>query len=277
MENEKSKDWRVRAPMVTSKGLSESEDGCGSGPSGKGWQRPRTGEKGWFPGREGRHPLNAHFLHSSSEKGVFWERGLSETSKRHLKRQQPWSDAESHAPSAPIVEFLTCHFKAVGFGIVVVWRLLWVPLVYAWNRYNAANWRSHRECVHFFGPKWVIFGVLALQTKERLSRGLDVKWHIPSTSLDASRKWFSTGIYSINRAFKWLWLEAQGTPSNGQNVHGFQIITPICHIVPVSRAYGHCCLSMMARWRSRHFTAVTALLPQEAELEHSRVVVLWLL
>ena len=38
------------------------------------------------------------------------------------------------------------------------------------------------------------------KNKERLSRGLDVKWHIPSTCLDASRKWFSTGIYSINSA-----------------------------------------------------------------------------
>ena len=33
----------------------------------------------------------------------------------------------------------------------------------------------------------------------------------------------------------------------------------------------------MARWRSRHFTAVTALGPQEVELEHSKVVVSWLL
>ena len=30
--------------------------------------------------------------------------------------------------------------------------------------------------------------------RERLSRGLDVKWHIPSTCLDTSRKWCSTGI-----------------------------------------------------------------------------------
>ena len=28
-------------------------------------------------------------------------------------------------------------------------------------------------------------------------------------------------------------------PQNGQNVHGFQVRTPICHIVPVSRAYGY--------------------------------------
>ena len=34
---------------------------------------------------------------------------------------------------------------------------------------------------------------------------------------------------------------------------------------------------MMAGWRSRHFTAVTALGPQEVELEHSKVVVTWLL
>ena len=31
-------------------------------------------------------------------------------------------------------------------------------------------------------------------------------------------------------------------------------------------------LSSVAGWRSRHFTAVTALGPQEVELEHSKVV-----
>ena len=50
------------------------------------------------------------------------------------------------------------------------------------------------------------------KNKERLSRGLDVKWHIPSTCLDAPRKWFSTGIYSINKASNWLCLETQQTP-----------------------------------------------------------------
>ena len=38
------------------------------------------------------------------------------------------------------------------------------------------------------------------KNKERLSRGLDVKWHIPSTCLDAFKKWVSIGIYSISRA-----------------------------------------------------------------------------
>ena len=33
---------------------------------------------------------------------------------------------------------------------------------------------------------------------------------------------------------------------------------------------------MMARLRSRHFTAVTTLGPREAALEHSKVVVSWL-
>ena len=28
-------------------------------------------------------------------------------------------------------------------------------------------------------------------------------------------------------------------PQNGQNVYGFQVTTPICHIVPSSRAYGY--------------------------------------
>ena len=49
------------------------------------------------------------------------------------------------------------------------------------------------------------------KNKERLSRGLDMKWHIPFTCLDASRKWFSTGIYSTKRASEWLWLETQRT------------------------------------------------------------------
>ena len=92
-----------------------------------------------------------------------------------------------------------------------------------------ANWRSRRETVHFFGPRWVIFSVLALQNNERLS-GLGVNWHIPSTCLGASGKWFSTGIYSINRA--------SGAMAKLQNVRSFQVRTPICHIVPVSRAYG---------------------------------------
>ena len=58
-------------------------------------------------------------------------------------------------------------------------------------------------------------------------RGSDVKWHIPSTCLDASKKVVSIGIYGINRAFEWLWLETEETPYNGQNVHGFQVRTPI--------------------------------------------------
>ena len=48
-----------------------------------------------------------------------------------------------------------------------------------------------------------------------------------------------TGIYSKNRASEWPWLEIRETHQNCQNVHGFQVRTPICHIVPVSRAYGY--------------------------------------
>ena len=40
---------------------------------------------------------------------------VSETSKRHLKRQQPQSDAKSDAKFAAIVQFLTCHFTVVAF------------------------------------------------------------------------------------------------------------------------------------------------------------------
>ena len=41
---------------------------------------------------------------------------LSETSKRHLKRQQPQSDAKSDANFAAIVQFLTCHFTVAFRG-----------------------------------------------------------------------------------------------------------------------------------------------------------------
>ena len=55
---------------------------------------------------------------------------------------------------------------------------------------------------------------------------------------------FSTGIYSINRASEWLWLE---THQNGQNVQGMQVRTPICHIVPVSRAHEGGYLNVMLK------------------------------
>ena len=40
-----------------------------------------------------------------------------------------------------------------------------------------------------------------------------------------------------NKASEWLWLKTQETPQHGQDVHGFQVRTPSCHSVPVSRAY----------------------------------------
>ena len=51
---------------------------------------------------------------------------------------------------------------------------------------------------------------------ERLWRCLDVKWHNLLACVDASKKCFSTGVYSINRASEWLWLETQEAPQNGQ-------------------------------------------------------------
>ena len=54
-----------------------------------------------------------------------------------------------------------------------------------------ANWRSHRETGHFFWSKighFRRFGTTKM--RERLSRGLDVKWHIPFTCLDASKSGF---------------------------------------------------------------------------------------
>ena len=48
---------------------------------------------------------------------------------------------------------------------------------------------------------------------------------------------FSIGIYSTKKGFDWPCLDTPEGPQDGQNVHGFQVRTPICHIVPVSRAY----------------------------------------
>ena len=50
---------------------------------------------------------------------------------------------------------------------------------------NVANWRSDRETVHFLGPKWVFSAFWHYKNKERVSRGLDAKWHIPSACLES--------------------------------------------------------------------------------------------
>ena len=41
----------------------------------------------------------------------------------------------------------------------------------------------------FLVQNWSFSAFWHYKNKEKLSRGLDVKWHIPSTCLDASRKW----------------------------------------------------------------------------------------
>ena len=58
-----------------------------------------------------KHLQGAFPKGSATQSGPF----LSETSKRHLKRQQPRSDAKSDANFAAIVQFLTCHFTVVAF------------------------------------------------------------------------------------------------------------------------------------------------------------------
>ena len=88
--------------------------------------------------------------------------------------------------------------------------------------------------VHISGPKWVVFGSWHYKDRERFWGALEVKWHIPSPCLPASKMLFS-GIYSIARGSDWLWQETQETPQNGQDVHGFQVETPICHISEVSK------------------------------------------
>ena len=105
-----------------------------------------------------------------------------------------------------------------------------------------ANWRSHRETVHFLGgPNWGRFRHFGTTKIRRgVSRALDAKWHIPSPCLDAHTFWVSIEIYSINRASEWLWQYKPKNPSKRPKcVHGFQVRTPMCHIVPVSHAYGY--------------------------------------
>ena len=68
-----------------------------------------------------------------------------------------------------------------------------------------------------------------------------------STCLDASRMCLFTGIYGINRASEWLWLETEEAPQNGQNVHGFQVRTPICHCTCFTRLP---CLLGRKAWKS---------------------------
>ena len=102
-----------------------------------------------------------------------------------------------------------------------------------------ANWRSHMETVHFFFVQNGSFSAFwHYKNKERLPRGLDVKWNIPSACLNGSRGEFSIGTHSTKRASEWFWLETQETPQNDPNVHGFQVRTPIRHIIPVSRGCG---------------------------------------
>ena len=73
--------------------------------------------------------------------------------------------------------------------------------------------------MHFFWSKMGHFRRFGTKNKERLSRGLDVKWHIPSACLDAFRVAMTR---KLRNPLKWP-----------KNVHGFQDGKPICHIVPV--------------------------------------------
>ena len=57
-----------------------------------------------------------------------------------------------------------------------------------------ANWRSHRETVHFLVQNVSCSAFWHYKNKERFLRGLDVKWHIPSTCLDASKSDFLLGF-----------------------------------------------------------------------------------
>ena len=44
-------------------------------------------------------------------------------------------------------------------------------------------------------------------------------------------------VFYWQQASDWLWLETQEAAQHVQNVHGFRVRTPICQMVPISRAY----------------------------------------
>ena len=96
---------------------------------------------------------------------------------------------------------------------------------------HVAFWRSCRETIRRFGPKLASWHDKNL---ERTLRSVHAKSHVSSICLYAFRMWLSTGIYSINRGSDWLWLANQEAPENRQNMQGFQVGTPICHVVLVS-------------------------------------------
>ena len=85
-----------------------------------------------------------------------------------------------------------------------------------------------------------------------------LRFDILSTCLDASRNWVSTRSHSIHRVSERLGLETQETHQNGQNVHGFQVGTPVCHIAPVSRAYPYIrhqwCVKFLSAWEEEFYT-----------------------
>ena len=90
--------------------------------------------------------LQAQISHQHRKQAVNVKYSIVSETKKHLKRQQPWSDTKSHDNFAAIVQFLTCHFTVVAsrchcrilqkssfrgcwLTIVVVWRSFWVQVL----------------------------------------------------------------------------------------------------------------------------------------------------
>ena len=69
--------------------------------------------------------------------------------------------------------------------------------VHAWNRYNVVHWHSHRKTVHLFSPKWVFFGVLALQKQGGTFEGFGRKMAHSLYLYWFPQKEVSTGICTI--------------------------------------------------------------------------------
>ena len=97
------------------------------------------------------------------------------------------------------------------------------PPVHAWNRYNHTTmWQigvlTGKLCIFWYkmGHFRHFCTTKTRETLEGFGRKMAHSFYL-------SKKQFSIGIYSTNKASEWLWRETWETPQNGQSMHGPRI------------------------------------------------------
>ena len=73
-------------------------------------------------------------------------------------------------------------------------------------------------------------GAYIISPWKRVSRGLDVKWDIPSSCLDAANHGFSIGIHCVSRPSNCLWFESKKALKMGKLGTAFGLERPFCQI-----------------------------------------------